>query len=121
MFNGFCFEGMCNPPGGDWSGFSVLSPDNKEKRWLSLPRESKVIIGKRPDHIFQLSKILPRPILLIVESKEHSRDLEENVGINLINYVKKLMSFVPNVERDISTKKSTWNRATEKVNLKRQN
>lgn len=118
LFNGFCFEGMCNPPGGDWSGFSVLSPDNKEKRWLSLPRESKVISGKRPDHIFQLSKILPRPILLIVESKEHSRDLEENVGINLINYVKKLMSFVPNVERDISTKKSTWNRATEKVNLK---
>lgn len=24
-----CFEGMCNPPGGDWSGFSVIDGDHR--------------------------------------------------------------------------------------------
>lgn len=117
LFNGFSFEGMCNPPCGDWSGFSVISSDNKEKRWLSLPRESNVISGKRPDHIFQLFKISHRPILLIIESKECSKDLEKNVGIDLINYVRKLMCFVPNVEREIYSSKITWKRSVEKVNL----
>lgn len=116
IFHEFCHEGMCNPPGGDWSGFSIISPDNKEKRWLSLPRESKNISGKRPDHIFQLNGILSKPILLIIESKEYSKDLEESVGINLVNYVTKLMSFVPSVERDIQPKVGNWSRSSQKVN-----
>ena len=44
------FCGMCNPPGGDWSGISIR---NKEAvyRWLSLPRVSE---DKRPDHVIQV-------------------------------------------------------------------
>ena len=35
------FEGLCNPPGGDWSGVSVLThKQDQEFRWLSLPRVS---------------------------------------------------------------------------------
>ena len=38
---GVAFEGMCNPPGGDWSGISFRW-NNKEPefRWLTLPRVS---------------------------------------------------------------------------------
>ena len=78
-----CFEGMCNPPGGDWSGFSVIDRDY-ENRWLSLPRESDTISGKRPDHILELFNVFERPLLLSVESKEKSADLENDVGIKLI-------------------------------------
>lgn len=94
-----CFEGMCNPPGGDWSGFSVIEK-NKEKRWLSLPRVSDDVDGKRPDHIIEMFGVFDKPLLLSIESKERSADLEPRVGKGLINYIKALMSFVPNVERE---------------------
>ncbi len=59
------FEGVCNPPGGDWSGISVL--ENKtEFRWLSLPRVSKTE-AKRPDHVFEIFGLTEKPILLSVE------------------------------------------------------
>ena len=102
-----CFEGMCNPPGGDWSGFSVLDNDT-EARWLSLPRVSNVIDGKRPDHILQLSGVMQLPLLLSIESKERSSDLEEDVGTKLVTYVKKLMSYIPSAKRKISPQISEW-------------
>ena len=109
-----CFESLCNPPGGDWSGFSII--DNQiEKRWLSLPRESKSIAGKRPDHILELFDILDKPILLIIESKEFSNDLEDSVGTKLIEYLKKMMSFVPSVVRSSSTR--NWERSKEKTSF----
>lgn len=40
------FECMCNPPGGDWSGISLIE-NNYEYRWLSLPRVSGAN-SKRP-------------------------------------------------------------------------
>lgn len=93
----YCFECMCNPPGGDWSGISILF--NKTKyRWLSLPRESSTINGKRPDHIIEFKTVFEKPLLLIIESKEKLIDLEKKIGNNLINYVKSLMNFVPSVE-----------------------
>jgi hypothetical protein len=43
------FECMCNPPGGDWSGLSVLDERlAQEFRWTSLPRVSGGG-SKRPD------------------------------------------------------------------------
>ena len=93
-----CFEGMCNPPGGDWSGMSVLV-DDYEVRWLSLPRVSEEVNGKRPDHVLQLFGIFDKPVLLSIESKERSFDLERNVGDELVNYVYNLMEYIPNVER----------------------
>lgn len=93
-----CFEGMCNPPGGDWSGISIIS-DGMEKRWLSLPRVS---INKRPDHILELFGVLEKPILLSVESKERAADLEPDVGTRLITYISDLMNFIPNVERQLN-------------------
>ena len=99
LLHNVCFEGMCNPPGGDWSGLSILYK-NKEVRWLSLPRESKAIHGKRPDHVLELFGVFDYPVLLSIESKERSFDLETNVGDGLINYIRNLMNYVPNVERE---------------------
>lgn len=96
-----CFEGMCNPPGGDWSDFSIIHC-NSEARWLSLPRVSTDIAGKRPDHILELFGIFDKPVLLSIESKERSIDLEPDVGTRLINYIRSLMNFVPNVTRQLN-------------------
>ncbi|MCM1439624.1 MAG: hypothetical protein NC131_10575 [Roseburia sp.] len=97
------FEGLCNPPGGDWSGLSVLI-DEKEYRWLSLPRVSPN--GKRPDHVVELLDIGNSPILLVVESKERAQDLENNIGDALKYYLTHLFSFTPSVVRE--TVNSDW-------------
>lgn len=93
-----CFEGMCNPPGGDWSGFSVIDK-GIENRWLSLPRVSDFVNGKRPDHILQLFGVFDKPLLLSVESKECSTDLETDVGTKLVTYIKELMNYTPSAKR----------------------
>ncbi len=98
LLRSVCFEGMCNPPGGDWSGLSVLY-QNREVRWLSLPRVSEEINGKRPDHVLELFGLFDRPVLLSIESKERSSDLEAGVGDGLINYIRHLMKYIPSAER----------------------
>jgi len=103
----YCFEGMCNPPGGDWSGFSVIDGDF-ENRWLSLPRESDVMNGKRPDHILEIFGVFDRPLLLSIESKERSVDLETDVGDKLVAYIKKLMEYTPSVKRRIQPITGEW-------------
>lgn len=107
------FEGMCNPPGGDWSGFSVVYHNNEE-RWLSLPRVSDSIDGKRPDHIIEINGVYNKPLLLSIESKEKSVDLEPDVGNRLIAYVKHLMNYIPNVERN-HVANSEWKRGSKPV------
>ena len=107
---------MCNPPGGDWSGFSVLDC-GYENRWLSLPRESDIVDGKRPDHILELFKVFKKPLLLSIESKEKSVDLETDVGTKLITYIKKLMNFVPSAQRNLDTKKIEWTWGEKKVDF----
>lgn len=108
-----CFEGMCNPPGGDWSGFSVID-HNKEERWLSLPRVSDEIDGKRPDHIIEVAGVYDKPLLLSIESKEKSADLEPDVGHRLITYIQRLMNFVPSVERSCKAD-SDWKQGSARV------
>ena len=111
-----CFEGMCNPPGGDWSGLSVLC-NNHEVRWLSLPRVSEEVDGKRPDHVLQLFGVFERPVLLSIESKERSFDLETNVGEGLINYIHNLMCYVPNVERLVHPHLEAWTQSEHLVDF----
>lgn len=111
-----CFEGMCNPPGGDWSGLSVLYGDS-EVRWLSLPRESKAIGGKRPDHVLELFGVFDCPVLLSIESKERSMNLETNVGKGLINYIYNLMRYIPSVERSIHPRPGAWTRSNRLVDF----
>lgn len=88
------FEGMCNPPGGDWSGISVLDYSTKDEfRWTSLPKVS-AIGGKRPDHVIQVlyeNKVY----FLVIESKGKANDLEENIGNNLSQYIKDLFRTPP--------------------------
>ncbi|EFE87434.1 hypothetical protein [Fusobacterium periodonticum] len=110
-----CFESMCNPPGGDWSGLSILYGEN-EVRWLSLPRVSKEVNGKRPDHVLEIFEVFETPVLLSIESKERSIDLEKNVGENLKNYIKNLMNYVPNVERPYN---GIWTQSKQHVNVNR--
>jgi hypothetical protein len=90
------FEGMCNPPGGDWSGLSVRL-DDCEYRWLSLPRVSNA--SKRPDHVAELFVPDDKPILFVVESKERGTDLETDIGNRLKGYLHWLMSFTPSVSK----------------------
>jgi len=97
------FEGLCNPPGGDWSGISLLTADNKkELRWISLPRVSGENT-KRPDHVFQIIDPIYNSIILIIESKENASDLENNIGSKLKTYVSDLICSPPSVERDAGT------------------
>ena len=106
------FEGMCNPPGGDWSGLSVFL-DDCEYRWLSLPRVSNN--SKRPDHVSEMFIKGQKPILFIIESKEKGNDLEEEIGIRLKAYIEWLLSFSPSVYKN---KDNEWYDATEIVNIK---
>jgi hypothetical protein len=93
------FEGMCNPPGGDWSGVSfVWSSDGGEHRWLTLPRVS-ADGAKRPDHVFALFGLSKQALCLCVESKERGRSLESGIGPRLISYTKALFGGAPSIWR----------------------
>ena len=98
---------MCNPPGGDWSGISVLNKKNKiEYRWLSLPRVSQTE-AKRPDHVFQIFGLSDKPILFSVESKEGARELETGIGERLNRYLYDLLKTSVNAERKETSE--NWN------------
>lgn len=105
------FEGMCNPPGGDWSGLSIYLNDC-EYRWLSLPRVSHN--RKRPDHVSEMFIADSRPLLFVIESKDLGNTLEENIGIELKTYIEWLMNFTPSVYRKNSDE---WYNADEKINI----
>lgn len=94
------FEGMCNPPGGDWSGISLKDASGLEVRWTSLPRVSSSG-AKRPDHVLQLRGDFN--YLLSVESKHVARDLESEVGPALVRYLTDLMASPPNIGRTDET------------------
>jgi hypothetical protein len=88
------FESMCNPPGGDWSGISYFNfVDKTEYRWTSLPRVSATK-AKRPDHIIQIHT-KKEEIFLVIESKNNARDLDENIGERLTEYVNVLFKIPP--------------------------
>lgn len=89
-------EGLCNPPGGDWSGLSLFTGEC-EYRWMSLPRVSGN--GKRPDHVTQFDDIDDVPFVLVTESKGAASDLEENIDQELKVYVRNLLRYRPNVYR----------------------
>lgn len=105
------FEGMCNPPGGDWSGVSTLDYTSKnEFRWTSLPRVS-AIGGKRPDHVIQIlheNKVY----FLVIESKGKATDLEENIGQNLAQYLTDLFSNPPTAYKKHKKEWSLYDKTT---------
>jgi hypothetical protein len=107
------FEGMCNPPGGDWSGVSLLTPDKStELRWLSLPRVTPEV-AKRPDHLFEIFGINEVPLVLVIESKERSDQVEVSIGPRLTKYVTNLISTIPSIRRQFQT--GQWNHASKSL------
>ena len=105
------FEGLCNPPGGDWSGISLLTLDRRTKlRWLSLPRVSG-IDAKRPDHVLQLFGLGGKPIILAIESKETANSLETRIGPRLTSYVSSLLESPASIEWDSMT--GTWSHSAQ--------
>ncbi|MGD9817391.1 MAG: hypothetical protein AB7V04_01695 [Desulfomonilaceae bacterium] len=110
-----CFEGMCNPPGGDWSGISILSDDQAtEYKWLNLPRVSSNET-KRPDHVVQLF-VDGECYVLAIESKEKGSNLESNIGRRLIKYIDDLFAYPPSAYKPMSTQ--SWKHDSAKINLK---
>jgi hypothetical protein len=110
--NDFVFESLCNPPGGDWSGISLIDNKGIEHRWMSLPRVS--VDAKRPDHIFQISKS-EKEYLVIIESKENLNGLlkdQDELGKGLIKYVTDLISYPASAIMD---KEKTWNRNDKSI------
>jgi len=108
--NKYIFESLCNPPGGDWSGISLIDKQGLEHRWMSLPRVS--VDAKRPDHIFQISKS-GKEYLLIIESKENLNGLindQDSLGVGLIKYVTDLITYPASAIKD---NKANWNRNNE--------
>lgn len=96
------YECFCNPPGGDWSGISFFNKD-KEYKWTSLPRVSKQ--SKRPDHIFQIER-KGRFLFVSIESKGYGKDLEENIGNRLKDYINGLFGSEPTAYKIAG--KSDW-------------
>ncbi len=91
------FEGLCNPPGGDWSGLSLQDRRCEEVRWTSLPRVSSSA-AKRPDHVIQF-RLPGREYVLAIESKLKAADMDTHVGPSLIRYVAELTKVHPNTRR----------------------
>lgn len=93
------YEGLCNPPGGDWSGISILTEvRDQELRWLSLPRVSGEN-SKRPDHVFQVFDLGHKSVILSVESKDRPSSLEERIGPRLKKYMVDLLELPASAER----------------------
>ncbi len=93
------FEGMCNPPGGDWSGISFRWEEGEpEHRWLTLPRVSAEG-AKRPDHVFALFGHGTDAVCLCIESKERARALEPDIGPRLKQYAQALFAGSPSISR----------------------
>lgn len=93
------FEGMCNPPGGDWSGVSFIwTQEDGEHRWLTLPRVT-ARGAKRPDHVFGIFGLDDAAICLCIESKERASDLEANIGSRLVTYTRALFERKPSISR----------------------
>ena len=108
------YEGMCNPPGGDWSGISLQPPDRSiELRWLSLPRISGEQ-AKRPDHVFQIFGLWSRPIILPVESKETAAAVERQIGPRLVVYLQNLIAAPASVERRNDSQQ--WKHSNHRLN-----
>lgn len=110
------FEGFCNPPGGDWSGISLINNNDPaigtEFRWLTLPRVSD---SKRPDHITVLFNLFEKPLIICTESKELPRNLEPNIGPALTKYIFDLLSYPPSVERQLNS--DIWTISTSTVSV----
>lgn len=108
------FEGFCNPPGGDWSGISLINnidpASGTEFRWLTLPRVSD---SKRPDHITVLFNLIDKPLIICTESKELARNLEPNIGSALTKYIYDLLSYCPSVQRPLNS--HNWTISTSSI------
>lgn len=97
---GTVFEGMCNPPGGDWSGISrVVRGGTTEYRWLVLPRVTAAN-EKRPDHVFQVLTPEGGDLTVAIESKDASSDIEAAIGPRLSRYLTGLFTTSPSIVRD---------------------
>jgi len=96
------YECFCNPPGGDWSGISYFK-NEKEYKWTSLPRVSEQ--SKRPDHIFQIVRN-DALFFVTIESKGYGRDLEDNIGKRLKDYINDLFKSEPTAYK--ADKESEW-------------
>ena len=108
------FEGMCNPPGGDWSGVSLQTVDRAaELRWLTLPRVG-ADEAKRPDHVFQFFSQTRPPIILSIESKERAASVEAGIGPRLTSYIKALLHTPASIGRLPQT--VSWTHSTMKLN-----
>lgn len=103
------YEGLCNPPGGDWSGITCFE-DSVEYRWTSLPRVSGVS-GKRPDHVIQIA-LDGMNIFFCIESKGLGYKIENSVGAYLAGYLKNVFQCIPTACRK---KRGEWRKMENEI------
>ena len=107
------YEGLCNPPGGDWSGIRMVDFDTMDEyKWTSLPRVSAKDT-KRPDHLIQFKE---QNILLSIESKDTVLTLEDAIGTRLKRYINILIKHSPIAIKKLSD--FIWRPSIKKVTLK---
>ena len=58
-----------------------------------------------------------KPLLLSIESKERSVDLEKDVGTKLVTYIKNLMEFIPSAKRKVTPVIGEWVWGDKKVDF----
>lgn len=106
------YEGLCNPPGGDWSGIEFSSGNLEPKyRWPSLPRVSRS--GTiRPDHVYVIYGHGRSPVCLCIESKERAKLLKPNIGRDIVEYVKDILCSSPSSYRKNSN--DSWSSCMSK-------
>lgn len=112
------FECSCNPPGGDWSGISLVKEDCTY-RWTSLKRVSGKGT-KRPDHIYQIN-YEDTDTLLVIESKGTYQEIiatEKNVGTHMIEYLTRLFKNPSNAKRKLNR---DWESCKDLININEYN
>ncbi|MGH8248551.1 MAG: hypothetical protein ACREUU_19205 [Gammaproteobacteria bacterium] len=96
---GDIFEGLCNPPGGDWSGVTLRDfSSGIEYRWTSLRRVSGEG-RKRPDHVIEILEHADRIVLVAIESKDTARKLENGVGQRMNKFTQDLLASPPTISK----------------------
>lgn len=88
------YVNLCNPPGGDWSRFTLREDVNGAiYTWNTLPRVRGV--NKLPDFVVQChGRDSEKDLIISIESKDKPANLENEIGIRMNEFIAWLLDEV---------------------------